>query len=81
MAEQMRPSSREQAPDPSHSYERSHPGRESGMGKLDDDAKKAVPEDSPDKSEKDVPNRQDGDRQVNAHDVVNRRDEPRPGNP
>ena len=81
MAEQLRPTSREQAPDPSHSYERSHPAREPGMGKLHGEADKAVPEDSPDKSEKDVPNRQDGNRQINAHDVVNRRDEPRPENP
>ena len=74
MAEQMRPSSPQQAPDPSHSYERSHPGREAGMGRLDSD--KPVPADSPDKGHEAVGNRQDGTKQVNAHDAVNQRGGP-----
>jgi hypothetical protein len=71
MAEQMRPLSREEAPDPSHSYERAHPTRESGTGRLDQDTDKATPEESADKVENAAPNRQDGTRQVNAHDVNN----------
>ena len=74
MAEQMRPASPQQAPDPSHSYERSHPGREAGMGRLDSD--KAVPSESPDKGHEAVGNRQDGTKQVNAHDAVNQRGGP-----
>jgi hypothetical protein len=70
MAEQSKPSSREHAPDPSYSYERSHPGREAGMGKLDNEGKDATPENTPDKSEDAATNKQDGSRQINAHDVV-----------
>lgn len=70
MADQMRPSSPEQAPDPSYNYERAHPGREAGMGRLDNAAKHAVPEDAPDQAEDAAKNKQDGSRQINAHDVV-----------
>jgi hypothetical protein len=76
MAEQMRPASPEQAPDPSHNYERSHPGRESGMGRLDTNPK-ATPEEQPDKSEEAVSNRQEP-RQVNAHDVTDQRQRAEP---
>lgn len=75
MAEQMRPSSPQQAPDPSDSYERSHPGREAGMGRLDNDP--GTPTDAPDQQEQAVKNRQDGTRQINAHDAV----DPRRGGP
>jgi hypothetical protein len=44
--EQMRPASKEKAPDPSNTYERSHPENESGMGHMD--IAKAVPIDHPD---------------------------------
>ena len=67
MAEQMRPASNEEAPDPSNNYERAHPGREAGMGRLDNN--KAVPADSPDQIEQAVPNKQDGSRQINAHET------------
>ena len=67
MAEQNRPASREQAPDPSHSYERSHPNREGGMGRMDNNDD-AVPTESPDRQEQAVHNRQDPQRQINAHD-------------
>ena len=79
MAEQMRPASPEQAPDPSHNYERSHPGREAGMGRLDND--KATPQRSPDKSEQATTNAQDGTRQINAHDALNQRGGPAPEQP
>jgi len=69
MSEQMRPASDEEAPDPSNNYERSHPGREAGMGRLDNN--KAVPADSPDQIHKAVSNRQDGSRQINAHETEN----------
>lgn len=67
MAEQMRPASPQQAPDPSDSYERSHPGRESGMGRMDNN--KAVPADAPDQNHEAVGNKQDPTRQINAQDV------------
>ena len=79
MAEQMRPASREQAPDPADSYERTNPGREAGMGRLDNN--KATPQESPDKQESAVHNRQDGTRQLNADDVVNQRGGPAPEQP
>jgi hypothetical protein len=79
MAEQMRPASPEQAPDPANSYERTNPDREAGMGRLDND--KATPQRSPDKSEDAVPNRKTPTRQVNAHDAVNQRGGPAPEQP
>ena len=79
MAEQMRPSSPQQAPDPSNNYERSHPERESGMGRLDNN--KATPEQAPDRPEQAVKNAQDGTRQLNAHDAINQRGGPAPEQP
>jgi hypothetical protein len=66
MPEQMQPSSKQAAPDPSHSYERSHPGREAGMGRMDNNA--ATPTDAPDTGRQAVKNQQDPTRQVNAQD-------------
>ena len=65
------PASNPAAPDPSDSYERSHPEHESGMGRLD--ANKQAPVDSPDVIEQTVGHRQDGGRQINAHETENRR--------
>jgi hypothetical protein len=79
MAEQMRPASPDQAPDPSMNYERSHPGREAGMGRLDNN--KATPQASPDEPQAAVHNRQDGTRQLNAHDATNQRSGPAPEQP
>lgn len=74
MAEQnqMRPSSPQEAPDPSFHYDRSHPGREAGMGRLDNNMR-ATPTDQPDHTPDAVRNAQDPTRQINAHDVVNGR--------
>jgi len=69
MAEQMRPSSPQQAPNPAHSYERSDPKRESGQGRLDNN--KGTPTDRADAHQETVPNRQDPRRQINAQDNVN----------
>jgi len=55
MAEQMRPSSKEQAPDPARSYERAKPEAESGMGRLDNN--KATPTDQPEQGKEAVSNR------------------------
>src|SRR5262249_49943612 len=66
------PSSQEDAPDPSNSYERSHPERESGMGRLDNNTN-ATPTDHPDATPGAVGNVQDPRRQLNAQDVVNDR--------
>ncbi len=79
MAEQMRPASPEQAPDPSNNYERAHPEREAGMGRLDNNT--PTPQQSPDKSEHAAHNRQDGTRQLNAHDAINQRGGPAPEQP
>ena len=68
-AEQNRPASPSQAPDPANNYERAHPEREAGMGRLDNN--EAVPADSPDRGEQAVTNKQDSTRQINAHDEVN----------
>jgi hypothetical protein len=66
MAEQMQPSSKEAAPDPSHSYERAHHGREAGMGRMDNTV--ATPTNAPDTARQAVKNEQDPTRQVNAQD-------------
>ena len=79
MAEQMRPASPQQAPDPANSYERTNPNREAGMGRMDNN--KAVPADSPDRQDDAVGNKQDGTRQLNAHDAVNQRGGPAPEQP
>src|SRR5690242_2306717 len=79
MAEQMRPASPQQAPDPSTSYERSHPGREAGMGRMDND--EAVPQQSRDQHQEAATNRQDGTRAVGGHDIVNQRGGPAPVQP
>ena len=70
MAEQMRPASPELAPDPTSNYERSHPGREAGLGRLDNDD--AIPHQCPDKMEQAVKQKQ-GPRQINAHEDINQR--------
>ena len=66
MAEQMQPSSKAAAPDPSNSYERAHPGREAGMGRMDKIV--ATPTDAPDRGGQAVKNEQDPTRQINAQD-------------
>ena len=70
MAEQMRPSSNEQAPDPSFNYERSHPDREAGMGRLDNN-KNATPADAPDAIKDTVSNKQNPSTQINGQDAGN----------
>ena len=79
MAEQMRPASPEEAPDPSNNYERAHPENEAGMGRLDNN--KAVPQNSPDQGQDAVRNKHDGTKQLNAHDAVNQRGGPAPEQP
>ena len=69
---QTRPLSPQEAPDPSWSYERSHPHRESGMGRLDNNSK-ATPTDQPDQMPDATGNAQDPTHQINAHDVVSGR--------
>ncbi len=69
MAEQMRPASPEDAPDPSNNSERSHPERESVMGRLENE--KATPQEQPDSEHQAVHNKQEP-RQVNDHELGNR---------
>ena len=67
----MEPSSKQQAPDPSNSYERAHPENEAGMGRLDNDV--ATPRQSPDRQDAAVQNKQKPEGQINAEDVENER--------
>ncbi len=67
MAEQMRPASKEVAPDPSNNYERSHPENEAGMGRMDSNTR-ATPTKAPDAMPGAVKNAQDPSRQINAQD-------------
>ena len=67
MPDSMRPASNAQAPDPSQSYERSHPSREAGLGTLGNEGKNTQ---QPDAMDAAVKNKQDGSRQINAHEVV-----------
>ena len=71
MAEQMRPASSQQAPDPAHSYERSKPERESGQGRLENNMR-ATPIGHDDKAGNAVTNRSTP-REVAAHDITNAR--------
>ena len=70
MPDQNKPTSKQQAPDPSRSYERSRPADEAGMGRLDNN--KGVPDASPDRPHEAVGNRQDPTRQVNGQDEAMR---------
>jgi hypothetical protein len=76
MADQTRPVSPNQAPDPSDSYERARPEKQPGMGRLDNN--KATPVNQPDRSDDAVRNKQDPRHQINAHDAVNARGGPAP---
>jgi hypothetical protein len=69
--EQMRPSSKADAPDPSNTYERAHPENEAGMGKLD--VGKAVPSNRPDSMEASVTHKQETTHQLNSEDVTDQR--------
>jgi hypothetical protein len=74
MAEQMRPASPDAAPDPARSYGRDKPEAEAGLGRLDNNMH-ATPAPHADATEQAVKNRQDGTRQMNAHEVTNQRRE------
>lgn len=69
MASQNRPASPEHAPDPSNSYERSHPENESGQGRLDNNHE-ATPADQADRMDRVVSNPKHPSRQVNGQDDV-----------
>ena len=66
MPNENRPASKEQVPDPASSYERARPEKEAGMGRMDNN--QAVPSDDADRLNDAVKNKQDGSRQLNAHD-------------
>ena len=66
MAEQMRPASPKQAPDPASSYERAKPHKEAGQGRLDNNGD-ATPTNSPDRTEQAVKQKQPL-RQINAEE-------------
>jgi hypothetical protein len=69
--EQMRPASKETAPDPSNTYERAHPENEAGQGRMKRD--KAVPANRPDSMEASVTHKQDTTHQLNSEDMVDQR--------
>lgn len=66
MQNRNQPADRQNAPDPSNNYERSHPEREAGMGRLDNNV--STPTNRPDQQDEAVENRQDGDRQINGQE-------------
>ncbi len=70
MAEQRRPSTKNNAPDPATHFDRSKPENEAGMGRLDND--KTIPAHSRDKMDQAVKNKQDPTHQINGEDVMNR---------
>jgi len=59
------------APDPSDSYERSHPEHESGQGRLDNNMR-ATPTSRPDNMPAATTNVQDGGKQINAQEAARR---------
>ncbi|CAN5395988.1 hypothetical protein BH09PLA1_BH09PLA1_31810 [soil metagenome] len=67
MAANMPPSSKKDAPDPSHSYERAHPDREGGMDQ------EFTPDATADKLEESVQHRQNPKRNLGSDQVVDRR--------
>jgi hypothetical protein len=67
MAEQMRPASPKDAPDPATAYERAKPHKEAGQGRLDNNGD-ATPTNSPDRTEDAVKQKQPL-RQINAEDA------------
>lgn len=66
MAEQNRPASPEQAPNPANSYERAEPNREAGAGRLDNNT--STPAARPDQLKGNVPNKTDPQRQINSQE-------------
>ena len=76
MAEQMRPSSPNKAPDPASGYGREKPHKEAGMGRLDNNV--STPTNQPDQPHQAVKNRQEP-RQVNAHETDDQRAARQPG--
>ena len=67
MAQQMRPASNKDAPDPATSYERAKPHKEAGQGRLDNNDD-ATPTSSRDHAEDAVKQKQPL-RQINAEDL------------
>ncbi len=63
------------APDPSDSYERSHPEHESGQGRLDNNSR-ATPTSRPDKMPAATTNAHDGGKQLNAQEAARRPAQP-----
>ena len=74
-----RPQEKTDAPDPSNAYERSHPEREAGMGRLDNND--ATPTNRPDRQSSAVKNKQPPDREITGQDNVNRRASASPTQP
>jgi len=74
--EQMRPASKDKAPDPSNVYERAHPENEAGMGKMG--VGKTKPARCPDSMEASVTHKQDTTHQLNSEDVIDQRSKAKP---
>ena len=68
MPEQMKPSSKKDAPNPAHSYERSDPHRETGAGRLDVD--EVILPDKPDEIQESPGNKNAPERQLNAEETI-----------
>jgi hypothetical protein len=66
-ANQSNPLTKENAPNPAHTYERADPKREAGAGRLTNNTN-ATPTSQPDKMAKAVHHAQDGSKQLNAEE-------------
>ncbi len=75
MAEQSQPTSDKQVPDPSDTYERSHPEHEAGQGRMDHNAK-ATPTPRQDQMPMSVRHAQDGGKQINSQEAATRPRQP-----
>jgi hypothetical protein len=69
MPEQMKPASKQQAPDPAVHFDRSDPKRESGQGRLTNNTK-ATPTPRKDALPSTVTHAQPGDKQLNAEEAA-----------
>jgi hypothetical protein len=75
MQKQVNSTDTRSAPDPSDSYERSHPEHEAGQGRLDNNSK-ATPTSRPDKMPAATPNVHDGGKQINGQEAARRPEQP-----
>jgi hypothetical protein len=69
MAEQMRPASKKESPDPAVNFDRSDPKREAGQGQVKSNDQ-ATPTPRPDTMPNSVGHAQAGDKQINSEEAA-----------